>query len=282
MTEISTNEVPSTDRTSGISIDGIGLHIDGEGLETLVMIHGWPDTWQLWERQVLHFAPHFRCVRFTLPGFDIDGPRRGHSLDEVLGFIGRVLDAVSPDRPVTLMLHDWGCHFGYQYALRHPERVARVIGIDVGDAHTREFRRGLSLRHGLMAAGYQLWLMLAWRLGNLGLLGISNRMTRWMARAMHCRSEPARIGSCMNYPYDITWTGSHGGYRRLLPLEPPWPLFFAWGKKTPVTFHSRGWRERLAADPRHVAMAFDCGHWVMRSRAAEFNQAVDDWLCGRR
>lgn len=272
------NQTSQDVQNSGIRVDGVELQIDGQGPQALVMIHGWPDTWRLWDAQVEHFAPRFRCVRFTLPGFDIDGPRRGHSLDQIIAFIGRVLDAVSPGQPVVLMLHDWGCHFGYQFALRHPGRVLRVIGIDVGDAHSREFRQGLSLRDGLLIAGYQLWLMLAWRLGQLGLVRLGDRMTRWMARAMHCRSDPARIGSCMNYPYDITWTGSHGGYRQLKALDPPWPLFFAWGQKTPVRFHSLPWRERLLRDPRHVAQPFDCGHWVMCSRGAEFNQAVDDWL----
>ncbi len=281
MIETNTDVVNLGGRKSDISIDGIELHIDGAGPQTLVMIHGWPDTWRLWDAQAAYFAPAYRCVRFTLPGFDRDRPRRGHSLDELMAFIGRVVERVSPDAPVTLMLHDWGCLFGYQYALRHPGRVARVVGIDVGDAHSRAFRSSLTLRAKLIGAGYQLWLALAWRLAGLGLVNVANLadgMTRWMARTMGCRSDPAAIGACMNYPYDTTWTGSHGGYRRLLPLEPPWPMFYAWGSRKPFMFHSGEWVQRLSAQPQHRAMAFDCGHWVMRSRAREFNAAVSDWL----
>ncbi len=281
MTDEQTAERRRDDRTSDIAVGDIALHIDGAGPRTIVMVHGWPDTWRLWDRQAEHFAPAHRCVRFTLPGFDIAQPRRGCSLDEVVGCIGRVLDAVSPDAPVVLMLHDWGCLFGYQYALRHPQRVAAVVGIDVGDAHSSDFRRSLPPGAKLMVASYQLWLALAWRAGGLGLVKIADGMTRWMARTMGCRSDPAAIGACMNYPYDITWTGSHGGYRGLLPLDPPWPMFYAWGSRKPFTFHSGGWVQRLSAQPQHRAMAFDCGHWVMRSRAHEFNAAVSDWLSQR-
>ena len=34
------------------------------------MIHGWPDTHRLWDRQVAALQDRYRCVRFALPGFD--------------------------------------------------------------------------------------------------------------------------------------------------------------------------------------------------------------------
>jgi pimeloyl-ACP methyl ester carboxylesterase len=271
------------DRNSVTDVDGIEVHVAGDGSRTMVFVHGWPDTWRLWERQVAHFAPRgFRCVRFTLPGFDIRRPRRGHSLDEVTGFIARVIDAVSPAEPVVLVVHDWGCLYGYQVALAHPQRVAAVVGIDIADAQSAAFRRSLTLRSAAMAAGYQLWLTLAWRIAGLGATRLADRMTRWMAHTMGCRSDPADIGACMNYPYDITWTGSHGGFRgRLLKLDAaalPWPMFYAWGTAKPFMFHSGEWVQQLSAQPRHRALPFDCGHWVMRSRADAFNAAVERWL----
>ena len=35
---------------SALQIDGIAIHIDGptEPADTIVMIHGWPDTHRLW------------------------------------------------------------------------------------------------------------------------------------------------------------------------------------------------------------------------------------------
>lgn len=283
MSELQTINAPAVARESVIEVAGTEVRITGDGPRTMVFVHGWPDTWRLWDRQVAHFAPlGWRCVRFTLPGYDIRQPRRGHGFDDVTGCIARVVDAVSPSDPVVLVVHDWGCFYGYQVALRHPQRVAALVGIDIGDAHTAAFRRSLALRAAAMAAGYQLWLTLAWRLAGLGAPALADRMTRWMARTMGCRSDPAEIGACMNYPYDITWTGSYGGFRgRLLPLDAaalPWPMFYAWGTAKPFPFHTGEWVQRLSAQPRHRAMPFDCGHWVMRSRADAFNAAVSAWL----
>jgi len=50
-------------------IDGVDVHVAGEGGQSIVMIHGWPDTYRLWDAQAAFFRDRYRCVRFTLPGF---------------------------------------------------------------------------------------------------------------------------------------------------------------------------------------------------------------------
>ena len=261
-----------------LQVEGIDVHVEGEGTETLVMIHGWPDTWRLWDEQVAALAGHFRCVRFTLPGFDIDKPRRAFSLDEMIGFFNRVVEATSPGRKVTLMLHDWGCVFGYQFAMRHPELVSRIVAVDIGDSNSDEFLKSLSLSSKLAIFIYQVWLAIAWRIG--GSLG--DRMSKSMARALKCPSDPRFIGSCMNYPYYIRWTGAYGSYRRTLDVAPACPLLFVYGKAKPFLFHSPSWAEALASRPGSRVQALDARHWVMRDKPAEFNALVSKWLANEK
>ena len=52
-------------------IDGIDVRAEGQGPRTVVMVHGWPDTYRVWDAQVAALQGQYRCVRFTLPGFDI-------------------------------------------------------------------------------------------------------------------------------------------------------------------------------------------------------------------
>ena len=61
--------------TPSFEIDGIAVHAEGDGADTIVMVHGWPDTYRLWDAQVDAFKAQYRCVRFTLPGFDVTKPR---------------------------------------------------------------------------------------------------------------------------------------------------------------------------------------------------------------
>src|SRR5689334_15763241 len=116
-----------------MNIDGVEVFVEGNGTDTIVMVHGWPDTYRLWDQTVEHLKSRYRCVRFTVPGFDRAHERRRRSLADLSAFIDAVVQKVSPDRKVILMLHDWGCVFGYRYYMDHPERVARIVGVDVGD-----------------------------------------------------------------------------------------------------------------------------------------------------
>ena len=262
-----------------IFLEGHEVFIDDSacaaGAQTLLMIHGWPDTYRVWDAQLAFFRPHFRCARFTLPGFDIRQARQGYSVAQLCEHIRRLIEQLSPDAPVILMLHDWGCVFGYETLLRHPQLVDRVVAIDVGDAGSPEFMRRASGKSKLLMASYQLGLVAAWRLG--GRLG--DRITRSMARLLKCPAEPQLIGANMNYPYDMQWTGSFGGLKgKVRAVKPPCPLFFAYGRNKPFMFHSQSWLEGLQAQARHRVQGFDCGHWVMQAQAKAFNEAALGWL----
>ena len=248
------------------------LLIEGDGAEAIVLVHGWPDTLRLWERQVEVLRPRYRCIRLTLPGFEAGSARHAYPLDEVIAAIGRAVDAAG--RPVTLLLHDWGCFFGYQYAMRHPERVRRVVAIDVGDAGSRHHMQQSTGRQKLATVGYQLWLALAWRLG--GRLG--DWMARKMAAALRAPADPASVHSAMGYPYAVQWFGAGGGYRGLRAFRPHCPMLFVYGERKRVMFHSTAWLRQIAAGAGSRVQAFDCGHWVMVERCDEFNRLLLDWL----
>ncbi len=257
-----------------IVIDGIDVIIEGEGERTVVMLHGWPDTYRVWDAQVAALQAHYRCVRFTLPGFDARKPRRAYGLDEMVATIANIVNAVSPDDKVILLVHDWGAAFGYQFCARYPHRVERLVGVDIGDTGSPQFFQSLTWKAKLGIAGYQLILALAWKLG--GRLG--TRMTRGMARLLRAPSEPQTITSDMNFPYYITWTGAYGSYRQMQVLEPQCPMLFIYGRKKPFMFHSPQWAQRLNERPGSQALAFDADHWPMVRQSQAFNAAVLQWL----
>lgn len=257
-----------------VQIDGIDVLIEGEGEETIVMIHGWPDTYRLWDAQVAALAPRYRCVRFTLPGFDSAKPRRAFGLDEMLATFERIVNQVSPGRKVTLMLHDWGCVFGYQFYMRHPELVSRIVGVDIGDVESKAYMKSLSLGAKLMVVWYQLWLAVAWKVGG----GLGNWMTHFMVRLMKVPADPRFITSAMNFPYYIQWTGAHGSYRNPQRFVPACPMLFIYGSKKPFMFHSRPWAEALATQPSCRVLGFKADHWPMVREPEAFNAAVASWL----
>jgi pimeloyl-ACP methyl ester carboxylesterase len=255
------------------NIDGIEIHIEGTGAETIVMVHGWPDTHRLWDDQVAALKDRYRCVRFTLPGFDRAHPRRARTLDELVDFFRRVVEEVSPGRPVILLLHDWGAIIGCQFYARHPQLVSRIVSVDIGDLVS--LKREVKPREGAMIFGYQAWLALAWKFG--GALG--DRMTRYMARRARCPSDPAEMHAGMDYPYWMLWFAGKDGWRpQFRAFEPEVPTLYIYGRRKPFMIHAWSWVEQMRRDPRHRVEEFQTGHWVMAQEPERFNRVVREWL----
>lgn len=64
--------------------------------------------------------------------------------------------------------------------MRHPDRVARIVGVDIGDTVSGEYRRSLPARAKAMIVGYQSVLAMAYwipaRVGD----AVTRRMARWL------------------------------------------------------------------------------------------------------
>ena len=257
-----------------VTVQGVEIHFEGDHPQTVVMLHGWPDSYRLWDKTVESLKDHYCCVRFTLPGFDVAAPARATSLDDMCGLLRTIVDEVSPGVPVTLLLHDWGCVFGYEFAARHPDRVARIVAVDIGDHNSHALESTRSAKQRCQVFAYQIWLALAWKIGG----GFGGWMTRSMARAMGCRTDPATIGWQMNYPYAMRWFGTLGGLRAAAQVRPACPMLYIFGQRKPFMFHSPGWLADLAARPGCAVEAFATGHWVMAQQPAQFSRCVRQWL----
>ena len=256
-----------------VSVAGIDVHVEGEGAETIVMVHGFPDTYRMWDAQVRGLKDRYRCVRFTLPGFDASKPRRAYSFDELIGFLRALIERVSPGRKVVLMLHDWGCFFGYQFYMRHPETVSKIVGVDIGDPAST--RRIWTRREKLLVLAYQNWLALAWLIGGR----IGDWMVRSLARRARCPADPRDMSSRMGYPYFMLWYGGEQSYRRFVRrFIPACPILFVYGRRKAIRFHSKAWADELQKQKGNQVVEFETGHWVTCEQPERFNQVVLDWL----
>lgn len=259
-------------------VEGTDVFVEGAGGPTVVMVHGWPDTHRLWDGTVRALQSQYRCVRFTLPGFAAPLVGPAPTLADITARLLAIVDQASPDQPVTLLLHDWGCLFGYELAARHPHRVARIVGVDIGDATSPAYLKTLTLGQKLMILTYQLWLACAWLIGRYLSGRVADALTRWMARAMRCPTPKADIRWYMNLPYAMAWFGVGGGLRKALRFEPHCPMLYCYGKRKPFMFHSAQWLEKLNAAPHSQAVGLASGHWVMVDQAADFEAKVLGWL----
>ena len=106
-----------TSRQSHVTApDGVRLAVHEWGdpqpsAPSIVLVHGYPDTHAVWRPIAGLLAEHRHVVAYDVRGAGAsDAPRRigAYTLATLEADLGAVLDAVSPDRPVHLVGHDWG------------------------------------------------------------------------------------------------------------------------------------------------------------------------------
>jgi haloalkane dehalogenase len=115
-----------------VEVRGRRMHFVDEGSgDPLVMLHGNP-TWSFFFRPLIAglssgyrcIAPdHIGCGLSARPGADEYGFRLQDRAADLEAFV----DRLRLSRPITLVLHDWGGAIGAAFAVRHPERIARLV-----------------------------------------------------------------------------------------------------------------------------------------------------------
>ncbi|MGP4018960.1 SDR family oxidoreductase [Saccharopolyspora sp. 5N708] len=94
--------------------DGLRLAVWEHGdpsAPTVLAVHGYPDDHGVWDGVVTALAAKYHVVTYDVRGAgesDQPQPVEAYRLDRLTDDLGRVIDAVSPHRPVHLLAHDWG------------------------------------------------------------------------------------------------------------------------------------------------------------------------------
>ncbi|MFD3524384.1 SDR family oxidoreductase [Streptomyces sp. NPDC058653] len=86
---------------------------------TVLLVHGYPDSKEVWSRVAGRLAERFHVVLYDVRGHGgSTAPqplRGGFTLEKLTDDFLAVADAVSPHRPVHLVGHDWGSVQGWEF-----------------------------------------------------------------------------------------------------------------------------------------------------------------------
>lgn len=104
------------------------VHREGRG-RPLLMLHGNPDSHRLWLPMIAQLKGHHDCLAPDLPGFGASAvpPRNDVTLDGFARWVDDLVTALGIDEPVDLVVHDIGGFYGLAWAVRHPERLNRLV-----------------------------------------------------------------------------------------------------------------------------------------------------------
>lgn len=268
--------------------DGIHLHAVVAGPENgppVVLLHGFPEFWRSWRRQIPALADAgFRVLAPDQRGYNLSDKPRGvyaYRLDALTADVAAVLDWAGRER-AAVVGHDWGGAVAWRFAMDYPQRVERLVILNAPHpvAFAREMRHWSQRRR----SWYMFYFQIPWlpeTLFALSPMGTARLFFRKAAyrKAAFSDEDLRAFASAMGQPGAlramIHWYRAAFRYppaQRVRPIEAPTLLI--WGVKDialgmELTRGLEKWVPHLT-----VHYIQECGHWVQNEATDEVNAAL--------
>jgi len=264
-----------------IRANGIRLNawIGGKGAPA-VLLHGYPQTAQMWRKVAPQLLTDHTIVCPDLRGYgDSDKPRDGYDKRTMARDIHLLMESLGHKR-YAVVGHDRGARVAHRLALDYPDAVTRLCVLDIVPTHTVFRDAGKEL-----AAAYWHWFFfLTPDLPELMLGAVPEAFLRHMFRALTARAGAIEEPVLQEYTRAFTLPGTiRAGledYRaaatrdceddeRDLAVKVRCPLLAIWGEygKMHTLFDVLAtWREK-AADVR--GRPLPCGHFIPEEAPAK-------------
>lgn len=128
------SDVPAVPGVTHREVDtgAVRLHVAeaGDG-PPLVLLHGWPQHWWCWRHLIPRLAEQYRVLAVDLRGWGwSSAPPGDYAKANFVEDVLALLDAEALER-VRIIGHDWGGYTAFLLALEHPERVERLVALDI-------------------------------------------------------------------------------------------------------------------------------------------------------
>ncbi len=116
-------------------VNGIRLHYaeSGAGDELVILLHGFPEFWYSWKKQLEALGQDFHVVAPDMRGYNLsDKPTEiaDYKIEKLVGDVIGLIDHFGAQQAV-IVGHDWGAGVAWAVAQKHPERVSKLAVLQV-------------------------------------------------------------------------------------------------------------------------------------------------------
>ncbi|MFD0795429.1 alpha/beta fold hydrolase [Mucilaginibacter litoreus] len=132
MTTKKTTSPKKLPRPKIINVEGLNIlyYDQGKG-ETILLLHGWPQTAYTWRFIFPELTKRYRVIAPDLPGTGGSDSANGYDTRSVAGLFARFLNALDTG-PVHFVGHDIGAWIATSFALYHESQLKSLTVIDAG------------------------------------------------------------------------------------------------------------------------------------------------------
>jgi epoxide hydrolase 4 len=273
--------------------NGIRLHCMTAGPQhgkPVILLHGFPEFWYSWRKQIQPLAEAgYRVLAPDQRGYNLSDKPDGignYQLDILVEDIVGLIDQFG-DQKVNVVGHDWGAVVAWTLAIQYPEKLDRLVIINVPHPGIQKKTIKVVPRQ----------LLSSWYIGFFQIPFLPEFLLRarnWAGtvRALLGSSRPGTFRLTDLEKYRIAWnqenaiTNMLNWYRALLRMPPAGlsgvrvevPVRMLWG------VHDVALRRELAAlsidlcDDGQLTYFENATHWVHHEEPEEVNRIIIEFL----
>ena len=255
----------------------------------VVLLHGFPEFWYGWHKQIAPLAAAgFRVIVPDQRGYNLSGKPSGiaaYALTQLVSDLIAIADQLGQQK-IFLVGHDWGAAVAWSVALLHPQRVAKLVVLNV--PHPSVMRKFMTTRlHQVLRSWYIFVFQLPWVPEAL----FSAFHFHVGARALLLSSRPGTFSTEDLAQYRAAWsqpgavTGMIHWYRALFryPTKFPdrtvrVPTRILWGERDAFLLSEMAHESlRYCTDAELYTFA-NAGHWLQHEEFARVSEHLIEFF----
>lgn len=284
------NEVELSQRR--MATNGIELNVVQAGPEDgplVILLHGFPEFWYGWREQIEPLAKE--AYRVWVPdqrGYNLsDKPKgvRAYSIEELAADIIGLMDAAGAEKAFVVG-HDWGAMVAWWLALQYPERLERLVIVNV--PHPVALQKALmSNPRQFFKSWYAMFFQIPWLPEKL----IRLRNWRVATQALKGSSRPGTFSQADLEEYRRAWAQSGAMHSMLNWYRAAFryngkvgnprvsvPTLILWGIKDKFLTPQTAQASLYLCDDGQLVYFEEATHWVQHEEAAKVNRLIIDFI----
>jgi pimeloyl-ACP methyl ester carboxylesterase len=280
-----------------IAVNGVRLHTVAAGPVNgplVVLLHGFPDFWYGWRRQIGPLAEAgYRVVAPDQRGYNLSDKPAGldaYCLDRLAADVVALIAAQGRDRAAAVIGHDWGAAVAWWTAIRHPSWLDRLGILNV--PHPLLLRQYVFTHpRQLLRSWYVFFFQLPWLPEALARQGDY----RNPAALLRDTSRPGSFTDADLAYYHDAWAQPGAltamvNWYRAFARRPPHlpadtrvhvPTLILWGRHDVALDAALAPRSRDLCDDARLVMFDDATHWVQHDEADRVNALLAEFVGDR-
>ncbi|HEV1995953.1 MAG TPA: alpha/beta hydrolase [Candidatus Acidoferrum sp.] len=255
----------------------------------VLLLHGFPEFWYGWRRQIEPLAAAgFRVIVTDQCGYNLSSKPSGvaaYVLTELVSDVIAIADQLGQEK-IFLAGHDWGAAVAWSTALLHPQRIAKLVVLNV--PHPSVMRKFLSTHpRQFLRSWYMFFFQLPWLPEAL----FSAFNFRVGSRSLLRSSRPGTFSAEDLAQYRSAWsqpgalTGVINWYRALFRTRVKFqdktvrvPTRILWGERDDFLLTEMAHESLRYCTSAELFTFANATHWLQHEEPARVSQLLIDFF----